>query len=128
MSGQRQQAEARGRRAEKWAALWLMLKGYRIAAMREKTPSGELDIVACKGGILAIVEVKARDTLEDGINALTWHQQQRIIRGTSSYISRRRQYAGLAIRYDLIVIRRWHLPYHARQAFWLEGRSAPDIN
>lgn len=128
MTGQRQKAEARGRRAEKWAALWLMLKGYRIVAMREKTPSGELDIVACKGGLLAIVEVKARNTLEDGINALTWHQQQRIIRGTSSFTGRRRQFAGLAIRYDLIVIRAWRLPHHVRQAFWPEGRSAPDIN
>lgn len=105
-----------------------MLKGYRIAALREKTHSGELDIVACKGGILAIIEVKARDTLEDGINALTWHQQQRIIRGTASFIGRQRQYAGLAIRYDLIVIRRWRLPHHARQVFWPEGRSASDFN
>jgi len=128
VTGKRQKAEARGRRAEKWAALWLMLKGYRIAAMREKTPSGELDIVACKDGVLAIIEVKARDTLEDGINALTWHQQQRIIRGASSFTGRRRQYAGLAIRYDLMVIRGWRLPHHVRQAFWPEGRSASDVN
>jgi len=128
VTGERQKAEARGRRAEKWAALWLMLKGYRLVSMREKTPSGELDIVAHKGDILAIVEVKARDTLEKGINALTWHQQQRIIRGTSSFIGRRRQYAGLAIRYDLIVVRSWRLPRHMRQVFWPEGRNSLDFN
>lgn len=128
MTGKRQKAEARGRRAEKWAALWLMFKGYRIVSMREKTSSGELDIVARKGGILAIVEVKARDTLEGGIHALTWHQQQRIIRGTASFIGRRRQYAGLAIRYDLVVIRPWRAPSHMRQVFWPEGRSSQDFN
>lgn len=128
MTRTRRQAEARGRRAEGWAALWLMLKGYRILAMRKKTASGELDIVARKGRILAIIEVKARHTLEEGINALTWHQQQRIIRGTSSFIGQRRQYAGLNIRYDLIVIRPWRLPHHSRQAFWPDGRSSQNFN
>ncbi|GJL96341.1 MAG: UPF0102 protein [Hyphobacterium sp.] len=128
MTRNRQRAEAKGRRAEFWAALWLTIKGYRILAMREKTRSGELDIVARKSNILAIVEVKARDTLEAGINALTWHQQQRIIRGTASYTGRNRRLAGLAIRYDIIVIRPWKWPHHIRQAFLLEGRSSLDFN
>jgi putative endonuclease len=124
----RRQAEARGRRAEWWAALWLVLKGYRIVSRREKTASGELDIVARKGRILAIVEVKARHSLEKGINALTWHQQQRIIRGTSSFIGQRRKFAGLDIRYDLMVIRPWRLPFHSRQAFWPEARGSQNFN
>lgn len=128
MTESRRQAEARGRRAERWAALWLVLKGYRIVSLREKTASGELDIVARKGRILVIVEVKGRNSLADGINALTWHQQQRIIRGTSSFIGRRRQYAGLDIRYDLIVIRPWRLPFHSRQAFWPDGRGSQNFN
>ncbi len=128
MTRDRQRAEAKGRRAEFWAALWLMIKGYKILAMREKTRSGELDIVARKSDILAIVEVKARDTLEAGIYALTWHQQQRIIRGTASYTGRNRRVAGLAIRYDVIVIRPWKWPHHIRQAFALEGRSSLDFN
>lgn len=128
MTRSRQRAEAKGRRAEFLAALWLMVKGYRILGMREKTRSGELDIVARKSGILAIVEVKARATLEAGIDALTWHQQQRIIRGAASYTGRNRRVAGLAIRYDIIVIRPWKLPHHIRQAFLLEGRSSLDFN
>ena len=128
MTQTRRQAEARGRRAEWWAALWLVLKGYRIVSRREKTASGELDIVARKGRILAIVEVKARHSLEEGINALTWHQQQRIIRGTSSFIGQRRKFAGLDIRYDLMVIRPWRLPFHSRQAFWPEARGSQNFN
>jgi len=45
--------ERKGRRAEWLAALALMLKGYRIAAMRYRTPVGEIDIVARKGDLIS---------------------------------------------------------------------------
>lgn len=128
MSSGRRAAESRGRRAEDIAALWLFLKGYRILGRREKTGSGELDIVARKGNVLAVVEVKARATLEAGLEAISWHQQQRIIRGASSFMGRRRDLAGLAIRYDLMVIRPWRLPCHARQFFSADGPRAMDFN
>jgi len=128
VSRERRNAEARGRRAELWAAFWLMLKGYRVIALRETTPSGELDLVARKGNVLAIVEVKARPSLEAGIHALGYRQQQRIMRGASWLAGRRRELAGLAIRYDLMVIRPFRLPFHSRQAFWPEGRDASDFN
>ena len=40
-----------------------MLKGYRIVARRYRTPLGEIDLVARKGDLVAIVEVMARPTL-----------------------------------------------------------------
>ncbi|MEE2526670.1 YraN family protein [Hyphobacterium sp. HN65] len=128
MSARRQEAESRGRRAEDLAALWLFLKGYRILGRREKTGSGELDIVARKGNVLAIVEVKARTTVESGLQAVSWHQQQRIVRGTSSFIGRRRDLANLAIRYDLMIVRPWRLPRHERQFFSADGPRAMDFN
>lgn len=39
-------AETRGRRSETLAAWALRLKGYRILARRQKTPLGEIDMVA----------------------------------------------------------------------------------
>ena len=56
----RQQAEQRGRQAERIAAWWLRLKGWRIIGQRMRTPAGEIDIVARKPGLIAFVEVKAR--------------------------------------------------------------------
>ena len=39
-------AETRGRRSEQLAAWALWLKGYRILSRRQKTPLGEIDMVA----------------------------------------------------------------------------------
>ncbi len=128
MSRDRRAAEARGRRAEFWAALWLSLKGYRILVQRAKTPMGELDLVARKGEILAIIEVKARATLEAGLASISWHQQQRLVRGAASFVGRKPELSGLFIRYDLMIMRPWRLPHHERQFFIAEGRDVMDIN
>ncbi|KFG89198.1 Holliday junction resolvase-related putative endonuclease [Sphingobium herbicidovorans NBRC 16415] len=56
----RQQAERRGRQAERIAGWWLRLKGWQIVGRRLRTPAGEVDLVARRGAMLAFVEVKAR--------------------------------------------------------------------
>jgi len=67
----RWQAERSGRRAEMLAALWLMARGWRIVARRRQLPMIEIDIVARRGPVLAVVEVKYRPTLDAAIAALT---------------------------------------------------------
>lgn len=61
----RQQAEKRGRQAERLAGWWLRLKGWQIVGRRLRTPAGEVDLVARRGSMLAFVEVKARATGTD---------------------------------------------------------------
>lgn len=61
----RQQAEKRGRQAERIAGWWLRLKGWQIVGHRLRTPAGEVDLVARRGKLLAFVEVKARATGAD---------------------------------------------------------------
>src|SRR3546814_1059833 len=58
-------AEARGRRAERRAAWWLRLHGWRILGERLRVPTGEVDLIARRGRTLAFVEVKWRDRVED---------------------------------------------------------------
>lgn len=70
-SRQRQQAEKRGRRAEMIAALWLMAHGWRIIARRRRTPWIELDLVARRGDVLAVIEVKRRASIDAAILAVT---------------------------------------------------------
>ena len=54
----------RGRWSEALCRLALRLKGYRILARGWRCQQGEIDIVARRGGTVAIVEVKARRTLD----------------------------------------------------------------
>lgn len=56
----RRVAEQRGRQAERICAWWLRLKGWKILALRARTPLGEVDLVARRGKMIAFVEVKAR--------------------------------------------------------------------
>lgn len=61
----RQAAERRGRQAERIAGWWLRLKGWQIIGRRMRTPLGEVDLVARRGGMIAFVEVKARSSAAD---------------------------------------------------------------
>ncbi|MFP3339830.1 YraN family protein, partial [Micrococcus sp. SIMBA_131] len=60
----RQKAYRLGHRGEWLAAIALRLKGYRILARRYRTKLGEIDLIARRGDLVAIVEVKARPTVE----------------------------------------------------------------
>ena len=56
----RQRAQRRGRLAE-WMCLWhLRLHGWHIVARGWRCPSGEIDIMARRGKVLAVIEVKSR--------------------------------------------------------------------
>lgn len=100
----RRRAERAGRFAETLAAMYLMVKGYRILDRRVKTPLGEIDLVARRGNILAIIEVKSRATLDQGVEAVSARQQVRIIRGTQSYLTSHPSLAALTIRFDILAV------------------------
>jgi Predicted endonuclease distantly related to archaeal Holliday junction resolvase len=53
-------AEKRGRQGERIAGWWLRLKGWSILARRVRTRAGEIDLIARRGNIVAVVEVKTR--------------------------------------------------------------------
>ena len=117
----RRLAYRRGRRGETLAAWWLRLKGYRILARGLKSPVGEIDIVACRGRTLAIVEVKRRDDRAAAVAAIAPRQQARIARAASWLVVRRPEFAGHAVRFDVLLIapRRW--PRHLVDAWRSEG-------
>jgi len=49
-----------GERGERAAVLYLLLRGYRILRRNYVCPSGEIDIVARKKGVVVFVEVRTR--------------------------------------------------------------------
>jgi putative endonuclease len=122
MTRRRRDAESRGRVAEFIAALWLMLKGYRILGQRLRTPFGEVDLAAWKGGALIIVEVKARKTYDAGAYAVTPQAQNRIAQAAQVLAGRWRLNAA-PVRFDLVVIGSGLLPRHERGAWVFEPRN-----
>ena len=110
-------ARLAGRRGEEVSALWLMAKGYRILGFRLKTPMGEIDLLAQKGEVLAVVEVKLRTTLEIALEAVTARQRDRLRRAAESLAGRRPALAGAAIRLDLMALAPGRLPRHIVDAW-----------
>lgn len=120
MPAKRQIAEARGRAAERRAALWLRLKGYSILAMRVKLPVGEIDLVARKGKLIAFVEVKARARQEDALGAVSVQSWQRIARAAEAWMGQRPKLADYGWRYDIVALAPGRLPHHLKDA-WRPG-------
>lgn len=120
-AARRRWAEARGQRAESLAAWYLRAKGYAILARRYRTPAGELDLVARRGGAVAFVEVKTRDDLEQAKDAVTARQRQRILRAAEVYLQRHPSLGKLEFRFDVILIARRRWPKHIADAW-----RAPD--
>ena len=101
-----------GRAAEGWAALWLMLHGWRILGFRLKTPAAEIDILARRGGVLAVVEVKRRTTAELAATAVHPAQAARLLAAGEALQMRRPGLQGLALRLDTVALAPGRLPRH----------------
>lgn len=113
----KRRSERKGRRAEYFAALALLLKGYRIVSLRYKTAVGEIDLVARKGDLVAFVEVKARRDLASGVDAVSYPAQRRIAAAGELFISRQKDAARLSWRHDIVVVSPWRWPKHLEDAF-----------
>jgi putative endonuclease len=110
-------ARRSGRRAEVWAAVWLMVRGYRILGFRLKTPMGEIDIVAKRGKVLAVVEVKSRTELETALEAVSDDQRERLRRAGVQLVLARPALRDCAVRLDLIALAPGRLPLHIADAW-----------
>ena len=110
-------ARLSGRRQEVLAALLLMLKGYRILGFRLKTPEGEIDLLAQRGDVLAVVEVKSRATLEAALEAVSFTQRQRLRRAARAIAARRAMRPN--VRLDLVALAPGAWPRHIPDA-WRE--------
>lgn len=110
-------ARSAGRRAEVWAALILMLKGYRILGFRLKTTAAEIDLLALRGRTLAVVEVKRRASLEAALEAVSQDQQERLRRAGRLLASRRRGLNDASVRLDLIALAPGCWPRHIVDAW-----------
>ncbi|MGG6893320.1 MULTISPECIES: YraN family protein [Rhizobium] len=113
----RQKAWRRGHVAEYLAAAFLMLKGYRILAIRHRTKLGEIDIVARKGDLAVFVEVKSRRGAQEAIDAVSFSSQRRIRAASDLWLARQPDFARLSQRYDIVAMLPGRWPQHFPDAF-----------
>jgi len=111
-------AERRGRRAEAWAVMLLLCKGYRILGRRVKTHAGEIDLIARSPvGVVCFVEVKARDVYDRAGESLLPRQQARIARAAELYLASRQGLRGRGVRFDAVLVAKGKLPRHVKGAW-----------
>jgi putative endonuclease len=115
-NGERRRHERRGRRAERIAALYLRLRGYRILERRFKVPSGEIDLVARKGKRLAFVEVKMRADLEACEASITPKLRARVRRAAEIWLSRNAAYQEFDLGFDVIFMRPRKWPVYLKDS------------
>lgn len=113
-------ARRSGRRSEVWAAAWLMARGYRILGFRLKTPLCEIDLLALRGEVLAVVEVKSRTTLETALEAVSFDQRDRLRRAGVQLAANRPGLKHCVVRLDLLALAPGQLPRHVPDA-WKGG-------
>ena len=119
----RRRAWHRGRRAEWLAACWLRFKGYRIIARGFRVGVGEIDLVARRGRVLALVEVKARARLAEAGESVSRRQRERISRAAKAFLQRHPHLGKLDPRFDVVLIAPGHWPRHIADAWREETRS-----
>jgi len=105
-----------GARGENAAADYLRRLGYRILAVGERTPAGEIDIIAIDGRTVVFIEVKTRTTHDAGhpAEAVSGAKQRRISHIALAFL----KHHGLLetpARFDIIAVT------------WPEGVREPDI-
>lgn len=125
MNAARQEREAAGRRAETLAALWLMLKGYRIFGRRYRAPGGEIDLIAAwpligAPRLVAFVEVKQRRDASAFAEAIAPAQRRRIEAGGDAWLGANPKLAQVLCRYDAVFVAPGRLPRHVK-ALWRRG-------
>jgi putative endonuclease len=117
MSAGRQRAYRAGLWGESASVWWLRLRGYRVLARRWRSPVGEIDIVARRGRLLAMVEVKTRATAEEALEAVGMSQRRRVERAAEAFLARHPALGRCDVRFDVVLIVPWRPPKHIMDAW-----------
>lgn len=77
-----------GRKAERAAAVYLEMRGYKVLEQNWRRPACEIDIVASKDGVMYFVEVKyrANDNQGGGLEAITTSKLKKMHYGADRWV------------------------------------------
>ena len=104
--------------AERRAAWWYRLRGYRILDANRWIAGYELDLVVRRGRTLAFCEVKAKqgDAFGDPLEMVTPEKVRRVRRAAEAWLAVHPELADLGVRFDVIAARAGRLE-HVPDAF-----------
>lgn len=93
-----------GKKGEQLAIDFLLKNGYDIVERNYRFDKAEVDIIAQKDNILAIVEVKTRSTVDFGNpqDFVKPKQIQRLVKAVDEYVTVNR--LDVEVRFDIIAI------------------------
>ncbi|MDX1363627.1 YraN family protein [Arenibacter latericius] len=93
-----------GKQGEKLAEAYLIKNGYRIVHKNYRYLKAEIDIIAQKDGILAVVEVKSRSSeyWQDIADTVTEKKIKLIVKAADQYVVSRD--LDIEVRFDIIAI------------------------
>ncbi len=93
-----------GKRGEELAVNYLQKEGYIILKTNYTFQKAEIDIIAQKGGILAVVEVKTRSSIDFGLpqDFVKPKKIQLLVKAIDAFITQ--QDLDLDVRFDIIAI------------------------
>ena len=75
-----------------------------MLARRLRTEAGEIDLLAERAGLLAIIEVKRRPTLADAAAALGARQQARLLAAAEIVLAEHPGWGQAGVRFDVLLV------------------------
>ena len=122
-SNRGREAQQRGRLVEALCLLRLWLTGWRIVAHRltgkRGSGLGEIDVIARRGSVLAFIEVKARASRHEALDAITGAQRARIQSAAAAYLAAHPHLAHYNVRFDAMIVGENTWPEHVPDAWRL---------
>lgn len=97
-------ADRRGVAAEEAAAAMLARAGFSVLARRIRTGAGEIDILARRGDLTLVVEVKARPRPEEAAFAISSRQRARLAASAEALMAARPDWFGAGLRFDAVLV------------------------
>ena len=95
--------QALGRWGEDRVARWYRRQGFRILDRNWRCGRGELDVIAQKGSVVVVCEVKTRSSLAYGFpaEAVGRDKQRRIRRLAAQWLSEQERRGHMQVRFDV---------------------------
>jgi putative endonuclease len=93
--------------AERRAAWWYRVRGYRLLATNVWIVGNELDVVARRGRQLVFCEVKSKAGADygDPLEMVTPEKMRRVRRAAEAWLARHPEYGACEVRFDVVAVR-----------------------